>query len=269
MMGLADAFSFIQLYSVPPSFLFLFKMASRMRKLPEEKTKPISTFFPKLLSTSNREGKQSEGDRPTIPSDNNQPSTSKKTCTSKEDMQGKVQQTSTTRKFQAKWLTDFEWLVYDEEKNQMTCKFCVEKPHSAGNTDFVLGCTTFKRESLTAHSKSRRHNLCRESVVCSKSSVEASPIVLGFSKQDERDEEAKLQELSVKMNTAYCIAKEELSFTHMRALVLLQKKNGLNITPTYDNDVRCAELVCVNNSNRSAGKKCIPDQRLQVHLNHD
>ncbi|KAL8572378.1 hypothetical protein ACOMHN_023147 [Nucella lapillus] len=45
------------------------------------------------------------------------------------------------------------------------------------------------------------------------------------------------------MNTAYCIAKEELSFTHMKALVLLQKKNGLNITPTYDNDVRCAELI--------------------------
>ncbi|KAL8612907.1 hypothetical protein ACOMHN_034984 [Nucella lapillus] len=85
--------------------------------------------------------------------------------------------------------------------------------------------------------------MCRESVLGAKTSVEASPIAVGFCKQDDRDAEAKQYKLSVKMNTAYCIAKEELSFTHMKALVLLQKKNGLNITPIYDNDVRCAELI--------------------------
>ena len=47
----------------------------------------------------------------------------------------------------------------------------------------------------------------------------------------------------VKVNTAYCIATEEMPFTKMRSLVLLQKNNGLDISPTYDNNVRCAELV--------------------------
>ena len=29
----------------------------------------------------------------------------------------------------------------------------------------------------------------------------------------------------------------------MKPVILLQKKNGLDISPTYDNNVRCAELV--------------------------
>ena len=226
----ADAF-------LQPRFLPLVKMASRKRKHPEQKTK-LSAFF-SLSQESNK------NDEKPVSSETDQPSTSKELRTCEEEMHSKLQPTSSLpkRKFQAKWLTDFEWLVYDEERNVMTCKYCTIKIHSAGNTDFISGCTTFKRESLTAHSKSRRHKVCQESVLGAKTSVEDSPIAVGFCKQDELDEKAKQYELSVKMNTAYCIAKEELSFTHMRPLVLLQKKNGLDITPTYDNDVRCAELI--------------------------
>lgn len=50
----------------------------------------------------------------------------------------------------------------------------------------------------------------------------------------------------MKINTAYYIAKEELSFIQMKPLILLQKKKGLCISPTYDNDVRCAELISNN-----------------------
>lgn len=45
------------------------------------------------------------------------------------------------------------------------------------------------------------------------------------------------------MNIAYCIAKEELPFTKFQPLILLCKKNGSNITPSYDSHVRCAEMI--------------------------
>ena len=178
----ADAF-------LQPRFLPLVKMASRKRKHPEQKTK-LSAFF-SLSQESNK------NDEKPVSSETDQPSTSKELRTCEEEMHSKLQPTSSLpkRKFQAKWLTDFEWLVYDEERNVMTCKYCTAKIHSAGNTDFISGCTTFKRESLTAHSKSRRHNVCQESVLGAKTSVEDSPIAIGFCKQDELDEKAKQYEL--------------------------------------------------------------------------
>jgi len=45
------------------------------------------------------------------------------------------------------------------------------------------------------------------------------------------------------MNVAYGVAKEELAFTKFRPLIILCKKNGANITPSYDNHVRCAEMI--------------------------
>ena len=91
-------------------------MASRKKKHPEEKTRPISAFFSLSQETNKHDDKLSDAGR--VSSDTDQPSTSKKPRTCEEKMQDKMQPTPSlpTRKFQAKWLTDFEWLVYDEEK---------------------------------------------------------------------------------------------------------------------------------------------------------
>ncbi|KAL7370091.1 hypothetical protein ABVT39_019057 [Epinephelus coioides] len=40
-----------------------------------------------------------------------------------------------------------------------------------------------------------------------------------------------LREMKIKMNIAYCVAKE------------VHKKNGTNVSATYDNHVRCAEMI--------------------------
>ena len=48
---------------------------------------------------------------------------------------------------------------------------------------------------------------------------------------EKRDDEKTIEDLKIKFNTAYCIGKEELSFTKLRPLLVLQKKNGLQITP--------------------------------------
>ncbi|KAJ8356263.1 hypothetical protein SKAU_G00190570 [Synaphobranchus kaupii] len=47
----------------------------------------------------------------------------------------------------------------------------------------------------------------------------------------------------MKMNVAYCIAKEELPFNKFKPLILLCKKNGADISPSYDNHVRCGEMI--------------------------
>ena len=60
---------------------------------------------------------------------------------------------------------------------------------------------------------------------------------------EKRDDEKTIKDLKIKFNTAYCIGKEELSFTKFRPLLVLQKKNGLQITPAYANDTRCTEMV--------------------------
>ena len=149
------------------------------------------------------------------------------------------------RKFQPQWFSDFEWVIYDDKTKTMTCKYCKSRPNLAGKTDFasLTGSDKFKRETLTSHSQSKRHEKCRDSVLSAAISIEKSSLVTSFKKQDYMHEEAVAYELAVKMNTAYCIAKEEMSFTKMKPLILLQKKNGLEVTATYDNDVRCAELV--------------------------
>ena len=69
------------------------------------------------------------------------------------------------RKFQSHRLNDFDWLEYDGEEDNMTCKFFVEWPQLAGKTDFVTGSRSFKRENLMAHGKSGRLVKCRDSVL--------------------------------------------------------------------------------------------------------
>ncbi|KAK0146550.1 Zinc finger protein 862 [Merluccius polli] len=54
--------------------------------------------------------------------------------------------------------------------------------------------------------------------------------------------EEKTRQLKIKINIAYFIAKEE-AFVKFGPLIRLHHKNGVNINPTYDNDIRCAEMV--------------------------
>lgn len=51
--------------------------------------------------------------------------------------------------------------------------------------------------------------------------------------------------MTIKMNTAYFVAKEELPFSKYEGLLSLQKKNGLEINMTYANDKSCAKMVLV------------------------
>ena len=177
-----------------------------------------------------------------VPGTSSQTESRKTDCSPSESQCQRKRKLPNDRKFQPHWLNDFDWLEYDGEEDNMTCKFCIERPQLAGKTDFVTGSRSFKRENLTTHGKSGRHVKCRDSVLGSIL-VGTRTIPSTFEAQETRQESANVYETKVKINTAYCIAKEEMPFTRMKPLILLQKKNGLDISPTYDNDVRCAELV--------------------------
>lgn len=66
-----------------------------------------------------------------------------------------------------------------------------------------------------------------------------------FQRQVAANRSSDEAELIIKFNAAYNIAKEELPFTKFKSEIILHKKNGLNIHPTYSNDVACAQFIGV------------------------
>ncbi|TRY92428.1 hypothetical protein DNTS_028996 [Danionella cerebrum] len=50
-------------------------------------------------------------------------------------------------------------------------------------------------------------------------------------------------EMRIKFFVAYNIAKEELPFTKFKSEIILMKKNGLNVNPTYSNDVARPQFI--------------------------
>ena len=135
----------------------------------------------------------------------------------------------TKRNFQPRWLNEFSWLRY--ENGAMTCSYCSAFPAKAGSTEFAKGCvTTFKRETVTAHGKSKRHISCRDSALGMK---RGATIQVGFETQEAVSDGREMVDLLGKINTAYAIAKEELPFTKFRPLLDLQRKNGLELSQRY------------------------------------
>ena len=49
----------------------------------------------------------------------------------------------------------------------------------------------------------------------------------------------------ISLNVAYNLAKEGLPFSKFKSEIILMKKNGLNVNPTYSNDTACAQFIGV------------------------
>ena len=113
----------------------------------------------------------------------------------------------------------------------MHCSFCKQAgTYVASQTDFVTGCTSFKKETLSIHGTSNCHR--RAHVIANQKPALEGPLSKVFQKiQSQNDKDAQA-EMAIKMNTAYLIAKEELPFTKYAGLIQLQKKNGLDVGAT-------------------------------------
>lgn len=156
----------------------------------------------------------------------------------------KVPKTSSvTRKFQDSWKNEFPWGIYDPEANTMFCDLCHKAGSKiAGKTESVTGSKTIKKETLKKHGESHGHLRAQDFVINEQKPLTKRPIFKGLKKAAEKIDEQAYKEMSVKMNTAYFITKEELSFTKFPGLLQLQQ-NGIQITNTYSNDIKCAEMV--------------------------
>ncbi|XP_068671116.1 zinc finger protein 862-like [Montipora foliosa] len=130
----------------------------------------------------------------------------------------------------------------------MTCKICCSAPHVAGRTEFLTGCGTFKKETLQKHNIGGGHLCARDAVLANQKPVENSTIAQSFQKGEKASKEKHQKDGEAKINTAYFIAKEELSFSKFEPILALQRKNGLEISLTYRNDKGCNNFVSLVSS---------------------
>ena len=143
--------------------------------------------------------------------------------------------------FRREWLDQFPWLRYYKTGNEMHCIYCKECGKTmAGNSAFVTGSNTFRIETLKKHNASMKHITCRD-----KCTATVSPLPAAFQRQEAANRTSDEAKMMIKFNIAYNIAKEELPFTKFKSEIILHKKNGLNVNPTYSNDVMCAQFIGV------------------------
>lgn len=148
--------------------------------------------------------------------------------------------------FQKSWQKEFEWLDWNSDKQRMLCKFCIAYPQYANSAFATEGCGTIKRETILKHCKSKSHIYCRDIYLNKHAEHAQQRVIPQVFARHQTAQQAEIQRsLEIKFNIAYTIAKEELPFTKFRPLLLLHKKNGVEINPTYDNDVKCAEFISV------------------------
>ncbi|XP_051571628.1 uncharacterized protein LOC127451176 [Myxocyprinus asiaticus] len=142
-----------------------------------------------------------------------------------------------TYRFNANWLKMFPWLEF--ENNVMFCKY-YRRQKQTGNSSFVSGNPHLKRDSVAKHNISQRHIQCRDLYLL-RQEKPSGMVSAALRKQVLLSEEERRQ-LKIKINIAFFIAKEE-PFVKFGPLIRLHHKNGVDINPTYDNDVRCAETT--------------------------
>ena len=73
----------------------------------------------------------------------------------------------------------------------------------------------------------------------------ARPLPVAFRRQEVVNHSADEAEIMLKFYTAYFVAKEELPFTKFKSQLDIQRKNGLKLNETYNNDRECTQFVGV------------------------
>ncbi|ROI15239.1 Zinc finger protein 862 [Anabarilius grahami] len=145
--------------------------------------------------------------------------------------------------FREDWLKEFSWLRYYKQLNYMNCEYCSSYPRTAGNSKFAdsTGTSQFKHKTLIKHNLSLKHRVCRDMFI----NLKATPLPVAFRRQMTVNQSADEAEMMLIFNTAYFVAKEELPFTKYKSQLDLQRKNGLKLNKTYNNDTACAQFVGV------------------------
>lgn len=121
------------------------------------------------------------------------------------------------KKFQKNWLTEFEWLVHDNDK--MFCNICLRASStkkSFSSSIFVVGCTNMQRSTLSRHQLSDDH--------CLAKSVSKQQIYMAAAKEIVNKKHLPVLEAQIK--TAIFLAQENLPNRKFIKLIDLQLSNG-------------------------------------------
>ena len=195
-----------------------------------------------LKSFFTKPGRTTNDDKPTLVSKNtsNQPVIARPSKRKAETSQS-YEATKRCRKFQSHWKLAFPWLRYDAETDIMWCDVCREY-HSTTKggpiNRFVEGSNHFKVESVKDHDSSKFHKDCMATKAYKLNPSDAPLAKVKLKLNEDQRERYKML-----FDTAFTIAKHNMSFRDFEVLCKLQLKHKVNIGNNYQNPRSCAEFI--------------------------
>ena len=150
------------------------------------------------------------------------------------------------RTFQNSWIDKFPWVVFDENAQEMYCKYCRKFPHLSDRKDALArGTKNVRIDGLKLHNKHQEHLLCvkhwfkelddpRAAAGPSQAFAD-TPIGQSLLKLDE-SQRKRLESL---FNTAYGVVKAGKPFSDYELICEIQVKNGLDLGENYRNINGC------------------------------
>lgn len=180
----------------------------------------------------------------------------------------KYEKNKRKRPFVQDWLSQFNWLRYDQDDDKMFCEPCRKYapsslPASTLSSSFIDGTNLYRVESIKSHAKSSYHikfelkfhiETSKETFktvftgykgdVCMEEGTRTAcddPMVVGAMDQVLRKmDKNEKEQLKVCINTAYWVTKQEMPFTVYPELLKLQEKNGVQLPSSYKSDMACS-----------------------------
>ena len=149
--------------------------------------------------------------------------------------------TKRCRKFQPHWKKEFPWLQYDPVKDIMWCDVCLEfcsKTKGGHSNKYVEGSNYFKLEAVRDHNKSKFHKDCM-AIRLTTMNPKATPLAKIKLKLDQEQAE----KYTMLFDTAFTVAKHNMSFRDFEVICKLQIKHNLNIGENYLNARACGQFI--------------------------
>lgn len=163
-------------------------------------------------------------------------SESQQSCSDRKEAK-RLYEKNRKREFQVSWQVERDWLLFDQEKQLMSCSYC--KEFNTEKSAFVKGCDNFRLESV------KQHESCRAHVdAVTKHHAKINPVAQSKAAQCLVNlKKAEYDRLVLKFRNAHAVAKTNLSFRTYTTLCKLDDIKGLDVGSSYVHDKSAAEFI--------------------------
>ncbi|CAB4432331.1 unnamed protein product [Rhizophagus irregularis] len=143
-----------------------------------------------------------------------------------------------SKTFKLKWLTEFSWLHYDENKKKMYCTLCMR--HKKKNKFATEGATNIsKKSAIREHTNTEDHNDAEK--------LESARIQMESLQKEFVSSNANTNHIIGIMRAVYFLAKKNLPLRLLPSIVELIKESGspdlFDGTITYTNNISGHEFL--------------------------